>query len=159
MPIKDLISTRAGLNNAILERFGSHLVNIFPYLTQVIIVKSRIIKLLKNHSFLELVIGDRPLNSSTLCAAYMRRWTGSALVQAMTCRQAITWTNAGLLTIGPLGTNFTKIRTIIQNVSFTKIYLKMSSAKWRSFSSGEDELTWNTHGRFTPVLKGRKWRG
>ena len=33
-------------------------------------------------------------------AAYMRWWTGSSLVQVMARRQAITWTNADLLSIG-----------------------------------------------------------
>ena len=55
-------------------------------------------------------------------------------------RQAITWTNAGLLSIGPLETNFSEIRIEIQIFSFTKIDLKMSSAKWRPFCLGEDEL-------------------
>ena len=45
-------------------------------------------------------------------------------------RQAIIWTNAGLLSIGPFGTNFSEILIKIQNFSFTKIRLKISSAKW-----------------------------
>ena len=44
-------------------------------------------------------------------------------------RQAIIWTNAGILFIGPLGTNFSEI--LIQTFSFKKMYLKMSSGKWR----------------------------
>ena len=51
-------------------------------------------------------------------------------------RQAITWTNAGLLSIGPLETEFSEIRTKIQNVSFTKMHLKTSSAKWQPFCRG-----------------------
>ena len=46
-------------------------------------------------------------------------------------RQAIIWTNAGILLIGPLGTNFNEIHTFLS----TKIHLKMSSGKWRPFVS------------------------
>ena len=46
-------------------------------------------------------------------------------------RQAIIWTNAGILLIGPLGTNFSGILIKIHTFSFTKMRLKMSSGKWR----------------------------
>ena len=55
-------------------------------------------------------------------------------------RQAIIWTNAGILLIGPLGTNFTEILIGIQTFSFKKMHLKMSSAKWRPFSLGLNVL-------------------
>ena len=48
-------------------------------------------------------------------------------------RQAIIWTNAGILSIGPLGTNFNEISIGIQAFSFKKMHFKMSSAKWRPF--------------------------
>ena len=50
-------------------------------------------------------------------------------------RQAIIWTNAGILLIRPLGTNFTEILFSNQTFSFKKMHLKMSSAKWRQFVS------------------------
>ena len=43
-------------------------------------------------------------------------------------RQAIIWTNAGILLIGPLGTNFIEIIVGIQTFSFRKMHLNMSSA-------------------------------
>ena len=46
-------------------------------------------------------------------------------------RQAIIWTNAGILSIGPLGTNFSEILIGIQTFSFRKMHLKISSGKWR----------------------------
>ena len=49
--------------------------------------------------------------------------------------QAIIWTNAGLLSIGPLRTNFSEMLTKTQIFSFKKMHLKMSSAKWRPFLS------------------------
>ena len=51
-------------------------------------------------------------------------------------RQAIIWTSAGILLIGHLGTNFIEILIGIQTFSFTKMHLKMWSAKWRSFCPG-----------------------
>ena len=48
-------------------------------------------------------------------------------------RQAIISTNAGLLLIGPIGTNFSEILTGILTFSFKKMRLKVSSAKRRPF--------------------------
>ena len=55
-------------------------------------------------------------------------------------RQAIIWTNAGILLIGPLGTNFSENLIGIQTFSFKKMRLKVSSAKWRPFCLGLDVL-------------------
>ena len=56
-------------------------------------------------------------------------------------RQAIIWTNAGILLVGPLGTNFSEILIEIQTFSLKKIRLKMSSAKCCSFRLGLNVLT------------------
>ena len=61
-------------------------------------------------------------------------------------RQAIIWTNAGILLIGPSGTNSNEILIGMQTFSFTKMQLKMSSAKWRPFCLGFNEL-----------INGRNW--
>ena len=50
-------------------------------------------------------------------------------------RQANIWTNAGILLIGTLGTNFREILIGIQTFSFKKMHLKMSSGKLRPFVS------------------------
>ena len=55
-------------------------------------------------------------------------------------RQAIIWTNAGILLIEPLGTNFSEILIGIPTFSFKKMHLKMSSAKWRPFCLGLNVL-------------------
>ena len=55
-------------------------------------------------------------------------------------RQAIIWINAGILLIGPLGTNFSEISIEILTFSFTKMRLKVSSAKWRPFCLGLNVL-------------------
>ena len=46
-------------------------------------------------------------------------------------RQAIIWTNAAILLIGHLETNFSEILIKIHTFSFKKMRLKMSSGKWR----------------------------
>ena len=55
-------------------------------------------------------------------------------------RQAIIWTNAGILLIGPSGTNFSEILIDIITFSFKKMRLKVSSAKWRPCCLGLNVL-------------------
>ena len=50
-------------------------------------------------------------------------------------RQAIIWTNAGILLIWPWGTNFSEILIEINTFSFNKMHLKMSSGIWQPFVS------------------------
>ena len=51
-------------------------------------------------------------------------------------REAIILTNAGSLSTGTLKTNVSEILIKVQNFSFTKMHLKISSAKWRPFCPG-----------------------
>ena len=60
-------------------------------------------------------------------------------------RQAIIWTNARILLIWPWGRNFSEILIGIQIVSFKKMPLKMSSAKWRPSWLGLNELICANH--------------
>ena len=60
-------------------------------------------------------------------------------------RQAIIWTNVGILLSGPLGTNFSEISIEILTFSFKKMRLKVSSAKRRLFCFGLN------------MLKARSW--
>ena len=63
-------------------------------------------------------------------------------------RQAIIWTNAGILSTGPVGTNFIEILMEILIFSFQKMSLKVSSAKWRFclglnvWTHGDLVMTW-----------------
>ena len=50
-------------------------------------------------------------------------------------RHAIIWTIAGVLLIGPLGTNFSEILIGTETFSFKEMHLKMASVKWRPFVS------------------------
>ena len=52
----------------------------------------------------------------------------------------IIWTKAGLLSTGPLGTKFSEISMKIQNFSFMKMHLKISSAKRRPVCPGGNKL-------------------
>ena len=55
--------------------------------------------------------------------------------------QAIIWTNAGILLIRTLGTNFSEILSRIHAFSFKTMHLKMSSEKWRPFCLGLNVLS------------------
>ena len=55
-------------------------------------------------------------------------------------RQAITWTNAALLSMRTFGTNFSEIWIKIEKFPFMKMHQKISAAKWRAFCPGGDEL-------------------
>ena len=55
-------------------------------------------------------------------------------------RQAIILNNAGILSIGPFGTNFSEILIEILTFSFKKMRLKVSSAKRRPFCLGLNVL-------------------
>ena len=59
-------------------------------------------------------------------------------------RQAIIWTNAGILSIRPLGTNFSEILIEVHTFSFKKMHLKMSSGKCRPCCLGLNVLTSDT---------------
>ena len=68
-------------------------------------------------------------------------------------RQTIIWTNAGMLLIGTLGTNFSEILIEIQTFSLKKICLKTSSAKWRPSCLGLNELKQNRHNSTANALQ------
>ena len=60
-------------------------------------------------------------------------------------RQAIIWTNDGILLIGTLGTNFSEILIEIHAFSLKKMHLKMSSEKRRPFCLGLNVLNLYNH--------------
>ena len=68
--------------------------------------------------------------------------TGSDNGLSSDWHQAIIWTNAGILLIGPLDPNFSEF--LIENYifSFKKMHLKMLSVKWRPFCLS---LNWLNH--------------
>ena len=59
-------------------------------------------------------------------------------------RQAIIWTNAGILLIRTLETNFSEILIKINTFSFKKMHMKMSSGKRQPFCLGLNVLKGNT---------------
>ena len=66
-------------------------------------------------------------------------------------RQDIIRTNAAVLLIWTVGTNFSEILSEIHIFSFKKMHLKMSSAKWWQFCLGLKVLMLNVWGRSCPV--------
>ena len=64
-------------------------------------------------------------------------------------RQAIIWTNAVLLSIGPLRTYLNENLIKIQQFSLKKMHVKMSSGKWRPSCLGFNVLTTNFSTMFT----------
>ena len=54
--------------------------------------------------------------------------------------QAIISTNAGILLIQTLGTNFSEILSSIHTFSYKKMHLKLLSAKWQPFCLGLNVL-------------------
>ena len=56
-------------------------------------------------------------------------------------RQAIIWTNAGILSIVLLGINLSEILIRVHKFQFNKMHLKMSSGKWRPFCLGLNVLS------------------
>ena len=74
------------------------------------------------------------LNSSPPSATFMRQWIGSAFIPVMASRLI------GLLSIRPLGTKFRIISIKIKKRWSTKMYLKISSAKYGHFVHGWNEL-------------------
>ena len=68
-------------------------------------------------------------------------------------RQALIWTNAGILLVGPLGTNFSEILIKILILSFKKLRLKVSSAKRWPFCLGLNvEWDWEPTGKTKNVF-------
>ena len=85
-------------------------------------------------------------------AAHMRRGTRSSGNDLLPVRrQATTRTNAGLLSIGLLGTNFSEIWIGILPFSVKKIHFKMSSAKMATIFPRGDELPDSSWRRLQPT--------
>ena len=61
-------------------------------------------------------------------------------------RKDIIWNNAGILLIGPLGTNLSEILIEIHPFSFKKMHLKTSSGKWPPFCLGFNVLMIKVYG-------------
>ena len=68
-------------------------------------------------------------------------------------RKAIIWTNAEILLIGPLGTNFSEILIEIITFSLKKMRLKVSSAKRRPFCLGPNLLRIDSLASRAPFTK------
>ena len=88
------------------------------------------------------MLGHLRVDACPPSAAYMRYWIGSALVQVMACRlfgaKPLPEPMLTYCQLDPYEQN--KIGIKVQYFSFTKMHSIMSSAKWRPFCPGRDEL-------------------
>ena len=113
------------------------------------------------HSLLFFQVAPLALIPSSYSAAYIYAWVnrvniGSDNGLSPNGRQAIIQTNAGLLYIGSLGTNFSEILFKIQDFSITKMHLKISSGGHfvQGGGGGGDELK----SSIPSVNSGSSWR-
>ena len=74
--------------------------------------------------------------------------TGSGNGLSPVRRQAITWTNTGLLSIGPMRTNFSEI----WNLNSIIFIQENAFEEWLQFCSGSDEINYAI---IIPILAGR----
>ena len=74
-------------------------------------------------------------------------------------RQAILWTNAGVLLIKPIRINFSEIPIEIHTFSFKEMHLKMWSGKWRPFCLGLNVLNcWlESYTWFVSIFSAFQW--
>ena len=76
-------------------------------------------------------------------AAYMRQWIGPTSIQIMTCRlfgaKSLSAPMLGYCQLDPWEQTSVIFFIKIQKLSFTKLHMKISSAKWQSFCPGRDE--------------------
>ena len=82
------------------------------------------------------------INSLRPSDAYMHKLTSPSLAQIMACR--LLGTNAEILLIIPLGTNFSEILIVIHIVSFKKTHFKLPTAKWQPFRLASICYPWST---------------
>ena len=71
--------------------------------------------------------------------------------------QAIIWANAGILLIGPLGTNFSQMLIEIPTFPLKKMCLKVLSAKWRPFCLSLKSVNSLKPKHFEILPFGRHW--
>ena len=69
-------------------------------------------------------------------------------------RQAIIWTNGGILLMQNLGTNFSETLSEIYTFSFNKMRLKVPSSKWRPFCLGLNVL----HNKYIKYISLKLWK-
>ena len=72
--------------------------------------------------------------------------------------QAIIWTNAGILLIGPIARSFSEISIKTHIFLFMKMHLKMSSQKWQPH---DDVINWKHFPRNWSFVRGilGQWHG
>ena len=75
-----------------------------------------------------------------ICVSKLKNIIGSDNGLSPCQHLSIIWTNAGIFSIGPLGTHFSEIVIEIYIFSFKKIAFRLSSGNWWSFCLSLDVL-------------------
>ena len=86
----------------------------------------------------------------------MCQWPNSALVQMIVWCQAITITNADLLSVGPIGTKFSEMLIKIKNFKFMNTFENVGCKMAPILSRGEMELI-IPHPRYGQVCRYVQW--
>ena len=131
------VSTRTlQMHVVILSQYAhswqQQLLEIWPCsLTQICVTTSWWVKILKRYSITTFLLVRAALTHWGRVANICIGDLDNGLLPVW-C-QAIIWTNAGILLIGPLQTNFREILIDILTFSFRKRHLEVLSVKWRPF--------------------------
>ena len=128
--------------STVLTKTHSSLVRVGPTLTRelwifVSILKKKMIVLRPDCIVLSLTHWRRVTH---ICVSKLT-FIGSDNGLSPGRRQAVIWTNDGILLTGPLGTKFSEILIEIYTFSFKKMHVKMSSRRWQPFCLGLNMLT------------------
>ena len=96
------------------------------------------------------------VNSLSTRGRYMHRWIRPSLVQIFGLSpvriQAITWTNAGILSIGAFGTNFSESLIEIKHFHFKNCIWKCRLRQWGPFCLGLNVLIRTIGRNFSEIL-------
>ena len=138
------------------HRYGSTLIQIMAwclaapshYLNQCWLISSKVCSHSAEGDFTYMLVMTLKINNLThwgrvthICVSKLNSIGSDNGLSPGRC-QAIIWTNAGILLIRLLRRNFNEILIEIHAFPFKKMYLKMSSGKWRPFCPGLNVLRW-----------------
>ena len=135
-------TTHSSINNVSFRRTLSSLIRVFFYST-ALSVQQQMNQLI--FALWVLILWQESVeagNQWILLTTSRITLTGSDNGLSPGRHQAIIRNNAGILIIGPLGTNFSENGMGIYTFSFGKMHLKMSSGKLWPFWFGFNMLTW-----------------
>ena len=97
-------------------------------------------KYLKKYRYIHICVYDHKTHHITQLRCHLHLIHWGRVTHTCVSKLTIIWTNPGILFIRTLCTNFGEISSEVHTFSFTKLHLKMSSAKWWQFPPGLNVL-------------------